>query len=319
MSKLKTTVSAGNRKPTNQSNASADWTVAINEYLTHLSVERKLALLTRKSYRYSLERFAAESAPPDIEDVRIEHVRDHILRLRELNQSPISIAQNLSSLRSFFNYQIRNRRLAHNPAHHVKAPKIPKKLPSVLDVDEAVKLVGQSFEGTKALRNRALLELLYSSGIRLSEAVDLNVGDIDLRSGQAVVTGKGNKQRLVPVGSHALEALNQWLVSRDKCLPNDPLFTGRRNSRIARRTVQDIVKKAGLNALNDDSVHPHLLRHCFASHMLESSSDLRAVQELLGHESIETTQVYTHIDFQQLSKVYDAAHPRARRKKPETK
>ncbi|MCY3883460.1 MAG: tyrosine recombinase XerC [Gammaproteobacteria bacterium] len=302
------------RKPPEQSASAVNWRDAIHEYLTHLSVERKLSILTQKSYRLSLERFTEESAPPDIEDVRIEHVRDHILRLRELNLSPVSIAQNLSSLRSFFNYQIRHGRLAHNPAQHVKAPKAPKKLPNVLDVDEAVKLVGQSFEGSKALRNRALLELLYSSGIRLSEIVALNVGDIDLRFGQAVVTGKGNKQRVVPIGSHALTALNHWLASREKCSPGDPLFTGRRHARIARRTVQDIVKKAGLKALNDDSVHPHLLRHCFASHMLESSSDLRAVQELLGHESIETTQVYTHIDFQQLSKVYDAAHPRARRK-----
>ena len=296
----------------------ANWRGQIDEYLTHLSVERKLSNLTQKSYRQSLERFARDSAPPNVGDVCIEHLRDHVLRLRELKLSPISIAQNLSSLRSFFNYQIRHGRLTHNPAQHVKAPKTPKKLPNVLDVDEAIKLVGQTFEGSKAVRNRALLELLYSSGLRLSEAVDLNVGDVDLRSAQAVVTGKGNKQRVVPIGSHALEALKHWLATRDSRLPEDPLFTGRKNVRIARRTVQDIVKKAGLKALADDGIHPHLLRHCFASHMLESSSDLRAVQELLGHESIETTQVYTHIDFQQLAKVYDATHPRAHRKKTAT-
>ena len=307
------------QESTEESTALANWRDPIEEYLTHLSVERKLSILTQKSYRQSLERFAAESAPPTIEDVRIEHVRDHILRLRELNLSPISIAQNLSSLRSFFNFQIRHGRLSHNPAQHVKAPKAPKKLPNVLDVDEAVRLVGQSFEGGKALRNRALLELLYSSGIRLSEVVDLNVGDIDLRAGQAIVTGKGNKQRVVPIGSHASNALKQWLDTRDRCLWGDPLFTGRKNARIGKRTVQDIVKKAGLSALQNDGVHPHLLRHSFASHMLESSSDLRAVQELLGHESIETTQIYTHVDFQQLAKVYDASHPRAHRKKSDIK
>lgn len=296
----------------------ASWREHIDEYLSHLSVERKLSILTQKSYRQSLERFAEESAPPSVEDVCIEHLRDHILRLRELSLSPISIAQNLSSLRSFFNYQIRHGRLTHNPAQHVKAPKKPKKLPNVLDVDEAIKLVGQTFEGGKAVRNRALLELLYSSGLRLSEVVDLNVGDVDLRSAQALVTGKGNKQRVVPIGTHALEALNQWLAVRNNGQGDDPLFTGRKNSRIARRTVQDIVKKAGLRALADDGVHPHLLRHCFASHLLESSGDLRAVQELLGHESIETTQVYTHIDFQQMAKVYDATHPRAHRKKTAT-
>lgn len=306
------------QKPATGQKVSSTWRDHIDEFLSHLSVERKLSNLTQKSYRQSLERFASESAPPNVKDVRIEHLRDHILRLRELSLSPISIAQNLSSLRSFFNYQIRQGRLSHNPAQHVKAPKSPKKLPNVLDVDEAIKLVGQTFEGSKALRNRALLELLYSSGLRLSEVVDLNVGDVDIRSAQAVVTGKGNKQRVVPIGTHALEALKHWLATRDSCQIEDPLFTGRKNARIARRTVQDIVKKAGLKALADDGIHPHLLRHCFASHMLESSSDLRAVQELLGHESIETTQVYTHIDFQQLAKVYDATHPRAHRKKTAT-
>lgn len=307
-----------NQATADQGELSTVWRGHIDEYIAHLSVERHLSELTQKSYSQSLRRFAEESAPPDVEDVRIEHLRDHVLRLRELNLSPNSIAQNLSSLRSFFNYQIRHGRLTHNPAQHIKAPKIPKKLPNVLDVDTAIRLVGQTFEGNNAVRNRALLELLYSSGLRLSEVVDLNVGDLDLRSGQAVVTGKGDKQRVVPIGSHANRALTQWLAIRKRHTSEDPLFTGRNNNRIARRTVQDIVKKAGLRALEDDSVHPHLLRHCFASHMLESSSDLRAVQELLGHENIETTQIYTHIDFQQLAKVYDATHPRARRKKSDT-
>ena len=298
---------------------SETWTNFIDEFVQHLRVERRLSPRTLDSYTRCLVRFASESAPPELADVRIEHVRDHVIHLRQLQLSTTSIAQNLSGLRSFFNYQVRKDRLPHNPADHVKAPKSPLKLPNVLDVDATTKLVSQTFEGQTALRNTALLELLYSSGLRLSEVVELNVENLDLRAGHATVLGKGNKTRVVPIGSHAQAALGRWFDSRERCLPQDPVFTGRSGKRIARRTVQDIVKKAGLKALSNDGIHPHLLRHCFASHLLESSSDLRAVQELLGHENIATTQIYTHVDFQQLSKVYDRTHPRAHRKADDTK
>ncbi len=296
---------------------SVAWTEVIDEFLRHLDVERRLSPRTLASYRQSISRFARVSAPPDLENVSVQHLRDHVLHLRQQQLSPVSIAQNLSAIRSFLNFQVRQGRIKHNPANSVKAPKAPRKLPNVLDVDAAARLVSESEQGPMALRNRALLELIYSSGLRLAEVVALDIGNLDLRSGQATVVGKGNKTRLVPIGSHARKALKQWLDSRVGCLPQHPVFTGRNNNRIARRTVQDIIKKAGLRALANDGVHPHLLRHCFASHLLESSSDLRAVQELLGHESLDTTQIYTHIDFQQLAKVYDRSHPRAHRKDTE--
>ena len=235
------------------------WVQHIDEFLRFLGVERRASEHTVRSYRHSLTLFVKDSAPPRLKQVRIEHVRDHVIRLRELQLSSSSIAQHLSSLRSFFRFHVRNNRLSHNPAEHVRAPKIAQRLPRVLDVDAAIKLVGQTFAGHMALRNHALLELLYSSGMRLSEIVGLNVEDVDLRSCQASVLGKGKKQRIVPVGSHAIEALKRWLASREGCGPSHPLFTGRKGSRIARRTVQDIVKKAGLTALEDDGVHPHLL------------------------------------------------------------
>ena len=301
------------------STQSEAWSEAVGEFLHHLDVERRLSPRTLTSYRQSISRFASVSAPPILEHVDVRHVRDHVLHLRQLQLSPVSIAQNLSAIRSFLNFQVRHGRIKHNPANPVKAPKAPRKLPNVLDVDAATRLVSESEHGPMALRNRALLELIYSSGLRLAEVVALDIGNLDLRSGQATVLGKGNKTRLVPIGTHAREALKQWLDSRDGCLPQDPVFTGRTNNRIARRTVQDIVKKAGTKTLANDGVHPHLLRHCFASHLLESSSDLRAVQELLGHESLETTQIYTHVDFQQLAKVYDRTHPRAHRKDSKAK
>ena len=283
----------------------------IEEFLHFLDTERRLSKYTLMAYRQALTRFMLESAPLEAQQTTVEHIRDHVMHLRMSDLSPRSIAQHLSSLRSYFGFQVRKERLSHNPAESVRAPKAPKKLPNVLDVDATERLVSFKPNGPLALRNLALLELLYSSGLRLTEVVNLNVGDIDTREGQVVVVGKGNKMRVVPVGSHALRALKHWLDSRLDCRLDSPVFTSKRGRRIARRTVQDIVKKAGLQALGNEGVHPHLLRHCFASHMLESSGDLRAVQELLGHESISTTQIYTHIDFQQLAKVYDRTHPRA--------
>ncbi len=284
---------------------------AIREFLDFLKIERNLSEQTLIAYERALSQFARESAPPELSDTRIQHIRDHVMRLRELDLAATSIAQHLSSLRSFFRFQLRKGRLTHNPAEHVRAPKAPLKIPNVLDVDAAIELVTQKFKGTTASRNHAMLELLYSSGLRLSELVGLDIGDVDLKAGQATVHGKGNKQRLVPIGSHAATALKSWIESRQDAVHDAPLFTGRNSQRISRRTVQDIVKKAGRTALSSDGVHPHLLRHCFASHLLESSGDLRAVQELLGHESIATTQIYTHVDFQHMAKVYDQAHPRA--------
>ena len=205
-------------------------------------------------------------------------------------------------------------RIATNPTDGVRAPKAPRKLPQVLDVDEAGALVGSDSGGRLALRDRAMLELFYSSGLRLSELVGLRWQDLDLQGGEVRVLGKGSKTRVLPVGRHALAALRA-LGAAQGMRAESPIFRGRGGAPIHPRTVQLRLKTLALQQGMPRHVHPHLLRHTFASHMLESSGDLRAVQELLGHADIATTQIYTHLDFQHLARVYDAAHPRARRKR----
>ena len=286
----------------------------VEEFLAHLKVERQLSFHTQITYANALRRFVHHSAPPSLRDTSVFDIRDHISWLRSQDLSPSSIRNALSCIRTFFEFQLRKRRLDFNPAKSVRGPKLAKKIPNVLDVDVTTQLAtAESRKEPRHLRNRAIIELLYSSGLRLSELVNLNVSDIDFRAQIANVLGKGNKTRLVPVGTHAIAALRAWLACRDDFSPNAPLFTGRNDQRIASRTVQDICKKLGVKVLGSNALHPHLLRHCFASHVLESSGDLRAVQELLGHEDIGTTAIYTHVDFQQLARVYDQSHPRAKR------
>ena len=291
----------------------------VEEFLAHLRVERRLSSHTQTTYANSLRRFVQSSAPPDLKDTTVFDIRDHISWLRSRKLAPASIRNTLSCLRTFFEFQLRKRRVEFNPAKSVRGPKLNKKIPNVLDVDVTTQLAtAESRTQPKHLRNRAIIELLYSSGLRLSELVNLNVSDIDFRARMAHVLGKGNKTRSVPVGRHAIVALHAWLACRQNTNPNAPLFTGQKDQRIAARTVQVICKKLGVKVLGSNAVHPHLLRHCFASHVLESSGDLRAVQELLGHEDIGTTAIYTHVDFQQLAKVYDQSHPRAKRSSHDT-
>ncbi len=286
----------------------------VEEFLTHLKVERRLSIRTVTTYENTLRRFVRTNAPPDLKKTTVFDIRDHISSLRSKNLAPASIRNSLSCLRTFFEFQLRHRRMDFNPAKSVRGPKLAKKIPTVLDVDVTTQLAtAETRNEPKQLRNRAIIELLYSSGLRLSELVNLNISDIDFRAHMVHVLGKGNKTRTVPVGRHAIAAIKTWLGCRENIDPNAPLFTGRKNQRISARTVQVICKKLGIKVLGSNAVHPHLLRHCFASHVLESSGDLRAVQELLGHEDIGTTAIYTHVDFQQLAKVYDQSHPRAKR------
>jgi integrase/recombinase XerC len=228
-----------------------------------------------------------------------------------------SLSRWLSALRSFFEFSLRNGWIKNNPADAIQAPKSPKKLPKTLDVDQAAQFVSVVGDSALAARDRALLELIYSSGLRLAEAVGLNILDVDLQDALVSVTGKGNKTRILPIGSQAITALKAWLPQRTLLLKPDELalFITQRGTRITHRAVQLRMQQLSLKQGMDTPVHPHMLRHSFASHMLESSSDLRAVQELLGHANISTTQVYTHLDFQHLAKVYDSAHPRAQKKK----
>ena len=286
----------------------------VEEFLAHLRVERRLSPRTLTTYNNSLRRFVRNGAPPNLTNTTVFDIRDHISWLRTRDLAPTSIRNSLSCLRTFFEFQLRKRRMEFNPAKSVRGPKLAKKIPNLLDVDVMTQLAtAESRKEPRHLRNRAIIELLYSSGLRLSELVNLNIADVDFRAQMAHVLGKGNKTRSVPVGRHAITAIQAWLACRQDCDLNAPLFTGRNDQRIAARTVQVICKQLGIKVLGSNSVHPHLLRHCFASHVLESSGDLRAVQELLGHEDIGTTAIYTHVDFQQLAKVYDKSHPRARR------
>ncbi len=228
-----------------------------------------------------------------------------------------SLQRNLSAIRSFYRYLIKEEKVKNNPAEGIIAPKSPRKLPKVLDADQTVQLVEIEEEGSLAIRDKAMLELIYSSGLRLAELISLNLNDIDFNDRILTVTGKGKKTRSVPVGQHAIKAIKRWLKNRAAMVneSEQALFVSNRGKRISPRSVQQRLKQWAIKQGLPNHVHPHMLRHSFASHLLESSGDLRAVQELLGHADISTTQVYTHLDFQHLAQVYDKTHPRAHRKK----
>ena len=231
-----------------------------------------------------------------------------------------SLQRNLSGIRRFFAYLIEQGKAKSNPAQGILAPKTPRKLPRALDVDQTRRLLEISDSNDLALRDIAMLELTYSSGLRLSELINLNMQDLDLKDGLVTVLGKGKKTRTIPVGKFAINALNKWFAVRSSMVAADEtaVFISQRGTRLGARTFQTRLKQLAKRQGIAGNVHPHMLRHSFASHMLESSGDLRAVQELLGHADISTTQIYTHLDFQHLARVYDQAHPRAQRKKDTT-
>jgi integrase/recombinase XerC len=229
-----------------------------------------------------------------------------------------SIQRALSALRSFYRYLLREKIVTCNPASGVSAPKSARRLPDTLNADQAARLVALEARDPLAVRDRAMLELLYSSGLRLSELVNLNIPELDLSAGSVRVTGKGRKVREVPVGAKARAALRDWLAVRTEFARTEEaaVFVARNGRRLGARAVQQRLRQWAKRQGLEVPVHPHMLRHSFASHVLESSGDLRAVQEMLGHANISTTQIYTHLDFQHLAGVYDKAHPRARRKTP---
>lgn len=260
----------------------------------------------------ALDDWAKANGIDDIAALQPEQLRAFIAAEHRRGLSPKSLQRRLSAIRSGFQWLLRHGRIVANPAAGIRAPKAPRKLPQVLDPDETARLVEVPTDVPLGLRDRALLELFYSSGLRLSELCGLRWRDLDLDDGAVRVLGKGGKQRIVPVGSHARRALAEWKA--DTRPPDDaPVFPGRKGP-ITPRAVQLRLRQLAHRQGLFKRVHPHLLRHSFASHVLESSGDLRGVQELLGHADIATTQIYTHLDFQHLAKVYDAAHPRAKRK-----
>lgn len=289
---------------------------SITDFLSHLQVERRMSANTLDAYRRdldALQAWATEQSTADPSRLDTPQLRAFIAAEHRRGLSPKSLQRRLSACRSFFAWLLKHGRVAANPAAGIRAPKAPRKLPQVLDADEAMQLVEVPTDAPLGLRDRALLELFYSSGLRLSELCALRWSALDLAGGFVQVTGKGNKQRIVPVGTHARAALQAWR-DEQKTPADACVFPGRGGAPISQRAVQMRIKQLAHRQGLFKHVHPHMLRHSFASHILESSGDLRGVQELLGHADISTTQIYTHLDFQHLAKVYDAAHPRAKRK-----
>ena len=287
---------------------------AVEDYLAHLRVERAVSAHTLDAYRRDLDALAqwAQAAGHDVVALQAEPLRAFVAAEHRRGLSPKSLQRRLSACRSFYGWLLKQGRIAASPAAAIKAPKAPRKLPQVLDPDEAKALVEVPTDAPLGLRDRALLELFYSSGLRLSELCALRWRDLALDDGLVTVLGKGSKQRSVPVGSHARAALAQWRASTGA--GSDAFVFPGRSGAISPRAVQQRLRVLAQRQGLFKRVHPHLLRHSFASHVLESSGDLRGVQELLGHADIATTQIYTHLDYQHLSRVYDAAHPRAKRK-----
>ncbi|MDD5299616.1 MAG: tyrosine recombinase XerC [Gallionella sp.] len=280
--------------------------------------EKQYSALTVENYARDLTHLFELAAATPLSNLKIHHIRRFIAQLHSKGLGGRSLARMLSAWRGFFTYLMRDHGLADNPCIGLRAPKSPKTLPQALSPDEAARMVDLPADTPEAIRDKAMFELFYSSGLRLAELVSLDCEPMraDLHAGEVRVTGKGSKTRIVPLGTFAIAALQAWLAVRDQLAKADEpaLFVGQRGQRIVPRVVQLRMKQWGIKQGITSNVHPHLLRHSFATHVLQSSGDLRAVQEMLGHASISTTQVYTHLDFQYLSKIYDAAHPRAKKK-----
>ena len=296
----------------------SDGTTLAREYLDALRHQRRLSPATLKNYGQALELLEELFPERPLEELQPAQIRRFVAITHSRGLSPRSIALMLSAWRGFYHWLVRHRGFKANPVLGVRAPKAARPLPKALSVEAAQRLLDEKPTLPGLVRDAAMFELLYSSGLRLGELVSLNVDDgrLDLSQGEVTVTGKGSKTRTVPVGAPARQALRTWINARAQlAAPGErALFVGSRGRRIAPRTVARQLKAWARRRGLPQHVHPHMLRHSFATHVLQSSQDLRAVQELLGHASISTTQVYTHLDFQALAKVYDAAHPRAKKK-----
>jgi integrase/recombinase XerC len=292
------------------------------DYLQHLTFERGLSELTCQNYARDIK-LLVSLAEASFENTSLNlvqniQIRRFISTLNSRGLSGKSIARALSAWRGFYDYLIQHKGFTQNPVIGLRAPKMAKTLPEALSVDQAVKFVDIQGDGLLDQRDHAILELFYSSGLRLSELVNLDIGMLDFFEGTVTVTGKGNKTRIVPIGSHAISAIQLWLQRRMQIAISDKnpqaLFVTQQGRRITPRAVQYRIKEWAIKQGVNTDMHPHLLRHSFATHVLQSSQDLRAVQEMLGHANISTTQIYTHLDFQHLATIYDKAHPRAKKK-----
>jgi integrase/recombinase XerC len=293
---------------------------ALDAFARHLSTERRLSPLTTSAYLQDLGALVAWCDARELGDwvqLDSQHVRTFAAQSHASGLSPRSVQRRLSAVRTFCGYLQREGIVRLNAGKDVRAPKSSRRLPKTLDADQMTQLLSGTAEDPLAQRDLAIMELLYSSGLRLAELVGLDLMSLDLADRTVRVVGKGNKTRIVPVGSKAIDALRAWLQERAGLANGDTaaLFVGRNGRRLGARAIQLRIAEAARRRGVPVGVHPHLFRHSFATHLLESSADLRGVQELLGHADISTTQVYTHLDFQHLARTYDKAHPRARRKR----
>lgn len=291
----------------------------VDKFLHYLQVERQLSQLTQKNYARQLAMVVVLADQMNIIDwaqLDTARIRTLMARRHRHGQQPANLALFMSALRGFLDWQISQGALKANPAKGILIPRCPRHLPKNIDVDGVNQLLDIQVNDPLALRDRTMLEMMYGAGLRLAELIAIDCRHLDLIEEEVLVTGKGNKQRRLPIGSTAVRWVTQWIAQREFFAPkDDALFLSKQGKRISPRNIQKRFAQWGVRQGANSHIHPHKLRHSFATHMLESSGDLRAVQELLGHTNLSTTQIYTHLDFQHLASVYDATHPRAKREK----
>lgn len=286
----------------------------VERFLTQLATERRLSAATCEAYARDLDVLCRLADGTSLDQLNVHDIRRFIARMHGEGRSGKTLARMLSAWRTYYRYACKTGQATANPCAALRPPKSPKRLPGSLSPDQATQLLDTEPDNVLEQRDKAMFELFYSSGLRLSELAGLNLEDLNFTEGVVRVTGKGSKTRVVPVGRYALDALRAWLPLRAAMARAPAVFVGRHGDPLSPRAIQLRLKRWAARQGIAVNVHPHILRHSFASHILQSSGDLRAVQELLGHASISTTQIYTHLDFQHLAKVYDSAHPRAKKK-----
>jgi integrase/recombinase XerC len=297
-----------------------DAELMLDDFFKQLTVEIRASEHTVKNYRRDIQHLSRYCTGKDITqwaDLKHTDIRAYIAGRHRKGLSSKSLQRELSAIRSFYNYLLKAGQVIANPAQHIKAPKQARKLPKTLDVDQLSGLLEAGTSSLLEIRDVAMFELFYSSGLRLSELSALDLTDLDLPDNTLTVRiGKGGKSRILPIGSKAVTAIENWLQQRAVKIPSieSALFVSMRGTRLGQRNIELRLKQWCIKKGIAEHIHPHMLRHSFASHLLESSQDLRAVQELLGHSNISTTQIYTHLDFQHLAEIYDKAHPRAKKK-----
>lgn len=296
----------------------------LSDFFQQLEVERRASPHTIKSYQFDMNHLMTYCATKNIDkwaNIQQSDIRTHIANRHRQGISSTSLHRELSAIRSFYRYLLKNQWVTANPAQYVKGPKQARRLPKTLDVDQMTGLLEAGTSSDLEIRDVAMFELFYSSGLRLSELVDLDLKDLDLvDKSLRVRSGKGGKARILPVGSKAITAIKLWLLQRKTvAIGETAVFTSNRGTRLGQRSIELRLERWCKTKGITERVYPHKLRHSFASHLLEASQDLSAIQELLGHSSLSTTQIYTHLNFQHLAAVYDKAHPRAKKQTPKPK